>query len=1060
MAFSRNALPPREQALAELASCDPADLSKVAKLRVIHSRCAQAGVLTGASVSSATATAHAASAAGDGASDVAKLHQLFDAAVANGMPQLVCHYVDEVCGHDDFSSPDGVEAYLQDGEMVAEWCSAALRSAEQALDQAAALRTAGAADEADRAGAVFEALRDVLVALGADPAAGGDSAEATDASAPHPAADAPGFQQRLQLAHDDAARRMQHAAALSWALREGLTAGTAASQDRYGGPGQWASEINVRRASAAAAARAADLPPDADGGGLFLDDLLAGVGVHAPPYPFKSATEAAERVFRHGSAAPAALVAKQALFLYYLLDLGAPPEGAPARFARAARMHPRLFVETRCAALLDDHERVESLTRACALLPGASHPGLPLRFVASLAARGKPADALAVARARRSDVAAGFKRSQGESHDGNESMGDVSVGGASAGFEADATVEAELGVAVRLECGLATEAFVCARDAVAAAPHDARRGVADKLVSRLASHAAARGALESVLDLPFEGELESAMMSWLESNAGTAGAARHLPVVYYLTRGRTTEAAACAANQSGGAKSLPPDVLAALEAAVRCMPEPMQRLRMTGAAEARDDASGGKRALARGLVVQPATPMDFARTPAGAVIPNEKNPSAGGVLCAMDGALHSGDDRNDGGHVPFFAAPLASSHAAANTLGSYGTGVSSNDTALEPPSPGPLARAADQTGARMNAKAATGGGGDSWTALDLRGSVEDSLHVEADVDADVDADMDDVDMDDDMEEAARGRPLVPRTRAKEPAASRVPEPAAVFSPFGAKKRRAAERRAAAAAASAPAGLSPAPRHWTAPAFGQGLGFGPTPARQPAMTPTPARPSPRRREVPEIEIRSPAEAKKSPSPRPLEPPVSSFREADAMVVDEDEEGDVVIAATTPVPVAASPAPPASVLEERPQPAAATRRSSRRASAAPASTTPGATTSGSMLFADGTPSTTSTKAAAERKSRRASVAAAAAEKPPKPAASSKKKADPSRAKKSAAVASGESTPSVTTSRRKSISQAAALKRIDATPAPVSDDDSGRRVTRSSARKSTSYVLERLK
>ena len=240
MAF-RNALPPREQALAELAMCDPADLSKVQKLRVIHSRCAQAGVLTGASVSSASATAHAASAAGDGASDVAKLHQLFDAAVANGMPQLVCHYVDEVCGHDDFSSPDGVEAYLQDGEMVAEWAASSLRSAEQALDQAAALRTQGAADEVDRAGAVFEALRDVLVALGADPAAGGDSAEAADAAtstqlAQLSADGSPGFQRRLQLAHDDAARRMQHAAALSWALREGLVAGAAASQDRYGGP--------------------------------------------------------------------------------------------------------------------------------------------------------------------------------------------------------------------------------------------------------------------------------------------------------------------------------------------------------------------------------------------------------------------------------------------------------------------------------------------------------------------------------------------------------------------------------------------------------------------------------------------------------------------------------------------------------------------------------------------------------------------------------------------------------------------------------------------------------
>ena len=255
MAF-RNALPPREQALAELAMCDPADLSKVQKLRVIHSRCAQAGVLTGASVSSASATAHAASAAGDGASDVAKLHQLFDAAVANGMPQLVCHYVDEVCGHDDFSSPDGVEAYLQDGEMVAEWATSSLRSAEQALDQAAALRTQGAADEVDRAGAVFEALRDVLVALGADPAAGGDGAEAADAATGDgSSADGahPGFQRRLQLAHDDAARRMQHAAALSWSLREGLIAGAAASQDRYGGTGSWASEVTVRRAAAAAA---------------------------------------------------------------------------------------------------------------------------------------------------------------------------------------------------------------------------------------------------------------------------------------------------------------------------------------------------------------------------------------------------------------------------------------------------------------------------------------------------------------------------------------------------------------------------------------------------------------------------------------------------------------------------------------------------------------------------------------------------------------------------------------------------------------------------------------
>ena len=629
MAF-RNALPPREQALAELAMCDPADLSKVQKLRVIHSRCAQAGVLTGASVSSASATAHAASAAGDGASDVAKLHQLFDAAVANGMPQLVCHYVDEVCGHDDFSSPDGVEAYLQDGEMVAEWATSSLRSAEQALDQAAALRTQGAADEVDRAGAVFEALRDVLVALGADPAAGGDGAEAADAATGDgSSADGahPGFQRRLQLAHDDAARRMQHAAALSWSLREGLIAGAAASQDRYGGTGSWASEVTVRRAAAAAAA--ADLPADADGGGLFLDDLLAGVGVHAPPYPFKSATEAAERVFRHGSAAPAALVAKQSLFLYYLLDAGLPPDGAPARFARHVRLHPRLFVETRCAALLDDHR---GLVARAGVRPAPRRvaPRFALRFVATLAARGKPADALAVARAGGATSPRGSRA--GPTHEwAGRRRGQVTRRRAAR----TATCRRDGGSGTRrrrsAECGLATEAFVCARDAVAAAPHASRRAVADKLVARLASHAAARGALESVLDLPFDGELEPALMSWLDSDAGTAaGAAEHLGVVYYLTRGRTTEAAARAAALAGGARALPADALAALAAAVRSMPESMQRLHLVGAAEARDEAGGGKRALARGLVVQPATPMDFAKTPRARSCPRRsRRPRAG-----------------------------------------------------------------------------------------------------------------------------------------------------------------------------------------------------------------------------------------------------------------------------------------------------------------------------------------------------------------------------------------------------------------------------------------------
>ena len=185
--------------------------------------------------------------------------------------------------------------------MVAEWAAAALRSAEMSLDRAAMLRSAAAAADVDRAAAVFEALRDVLCALGADPAAADELEGGTSAAANAGAGGgaggsfyagngnggggAAGFHGRLQAAHDDAARRMQHAQALSWVFREGLAVG---SQDRFGGPAAWAGSVQVRRTTAAAAAAAAGLPLAADAGALFLDDLLAGVGVHPPPYPFKA----------------------------------------------------------------------------------------------------------------------------------------------------------------------------------------------------------------------------------------------------------------------------------------------------------------------------------------------------------------------------------------------------------------------------------------------------------------------------------------------------------------------------------------------------------------------------------------------------------------------------------------------------------------------------------------------------------------------------------------------------------------------------------------------------
>jgi len=270
-ALSTTSLSPAgEAALETLMSCLPADLSRVAKLREVHAACSAAGVVDARSTAETSAGDD-----DDGAGDVARLHSLFDAAVRHGASSLVCHYVDEVCGRDDFSSPDGVEAYLRDGEMVAEWAVAATRGAEALLASASASAAsnvpsaADAADAADTAAAVFEATQDVLGLLGARPDAAGEPEPleqhrgAGRAGGPDGAgSDAASMRRKLQMSFDDASRGCAHAAALAWLVREGL--GGATTPDRHGGPAAWTGAVRARRAAAAAASAGA--PEASDGG--------------------------------------------------------------------------------------------------------------------------------------------------------------------------------------------------------------------------------------------------------------------------------------------------------------------------------------------------------------------------------------------------------------------------------------------------------------------------------------------------------------------------------------------------------------------------------------------------------------------------------------------------------------------------------------------------------------------------------------------------------------------------------------------------------------------------
>ena len=202
---------------------------------------------------------------------------------------------------------------------------------------------------------------------------------------------APQFK-RLQSVRDEVVCRQLQAEALLWAAR-GETSDAAGA--RYGGPAAWAAPCRDDD-------RPSWRPTRCSGASMstFLDDLLDGVGEHRPAYPFRTLTEAARSIFVDGSASPTALVAKRCLFLYFLLDSGLPHDGSPLEYARQAHIHPRLFQETRAAVLLDDAENEASLDEACALLPKVAHPLLPVKFIASLAARDRAATALVVARAR------------------------------------------------------------------------------------------------------------------------------------------------------------------------------------------------------------------------------------------------------------------------------------------------------------------------------------------------------------------------------------------------------------------------------------------------------------------------------------------------------------------------------------------------------------------------------------------------------------------------------------------------------------------------------------
>jgi hypothetical protein len=573
--------------LDELAILPPASLAHIPTLRAAH-----------AALRSSQCPGVAAAPARDVADapeqlDVDRLHDVFDACARAGCASVIAHYVDEVCLSDDgrFSSDDGVEAYARDGACASAWARRATRQASERVHA-----SAGRPREA-RVAAVEDAMRTLEAARRTVEALGGWREDGDEANAEREA---------LRATADEVVTRQLQAEALLWAAREGLSDAVGA---RYGGPAAWAGAVQRRRSAAANG--------DARFGGAnattFLDDLLAGVGEHQPAYPFKTVTDAAKCVFVDGSASPAALVAKKCLFLYFLLDSGLPHDGSPMEYARQARIHPRLFQETRAAVLLDDSENEASLDEACALLPRVAHPLLPVKFIASLARRGRATTALMVARAR------------APSSSDTEAIG--------------------LDVSIRLACGLIAEAFIAVRDAFKTFPElrgDSKSGA--YLVSLLLDHGVEKLCLDKVLELPFYGEMEKLLLDLLWARRSEVPV--ETGILYLLNRGRALEASELfskARSEGRLEDEHAAKLVKRMQESLSRLPVPQKVLVAEAARQRGDDDA----LLARSLVVRDASEDALATTASALLIDEVKEFEA--VLKSEDAAV---------GILPFLKPPI------------------------------------------------------------------------------------------------------------------------------------------------------------------------------------------------------------------------------------------------------------------------------------------------------------------------------------------------------------------------------------------------------------------
>ncbi|GLT35098.1 hypothetical protein SLA2020_095780 [Shorea laevis] len=379
--------------------------------------------------------------------DVQRLYSFFDAAMENNLVSLICHYVIDVCMDETAVSSDAVTAWLLDEKVVKDWVKRTFKNIISELQRIYDLEVEEMKSRLSsllKFSAQLAGISNVLDVL--------ESSFKDSLSAQL---------HDLHHLHESILKTKQHLEIATWCIRHQFLEN---QRCRHADFACWRSDVRERKSAAIRRAWPDVLNSSADSGqdgSLFIEDALANLEIEqgykegadyvflqkngalsffrskiegmTGCYPFENLKAAVDLLFLRGSSD--LVVAKQAIFLYYLFDWNwrTPDErwrDIVDDFSVTFGITRHSLLESFTFFLLDDLSD-EALQEAYQILPEISGPSTHPKVARVLLERGNPEAALMVLR--------------WSGRDGVSQLVLLS--------------EAVTCVRVRVECGLLTEAF-------------------------------------------------------------------------------------------------------------------------------------------------------------------------------------------------------------------------------------------------------------------------------------------------------------------------------------------------------------------------------------------------------------------------------------------------------------------------------------------------------------------------------------------------------------------------------------------------------------------------